>query len=101
MRRMITFVALGAVLVATPAAGHEKGDRAMGVVESVSAERRSRRSSRTRVIAAAGFAPYPPRITRIPGAAAWQRHRCVARHASQPGFAPPWAERGARAPRPR
>lgn len=39
MRRMMTFVALFAVLVATPAAGHEKGGRALGVVESVSAER--------------------------------------------------------------
>ena len=32
-------VALVAALVAAPAAAHEKGDRAMGVVESVSAER--------------------------------------------------------------
>ena len=39
MRRMMTFVVLGAMFVATPAAGHEKGDRAMGVVESVSAQR--------------------------------------------------------------
>jgi hypothetical protein len=39
MRWMMTFVILIAVLVATPAAGHEKGDRAMGVVESVTAER--------------------------------------------------------------
>ncbi len=39
MKRMMTVVTLLAALAATPAAGHEKGDRAMGVVESVSAER--------------------------------------------------------------
>ena len=39
MTRRMTFLAVVAVLVATPAAGHEKGDRAMGVVESVTAER--------------------------------------------------------------
>ena len=39
MKRTMSFMALVVALAAAPAAGHEKGDRAMGVVESVSAER--------------------------------------------------------------
>jgi hypothetical protein len=40
MKRIMTFVVLIATLEATPAVAHEKGgDRAMGVVESVSTER--------------------------------------------------------------
>lgn len=39
MRRMTRILPLVAVLAALPASAHEKGDRAMGVVESVSAER--------------------------------------------------------------
>lgn len=39
MKQTMTLVALVAALAAAPAAGHEQGDRAMGVVESVSAER--------------------------------------------------------------
>lgn len=39
MRWMVTpFMALVVLLAATPAAAHEKGGRAMGIVESVSAE---------------------------------------------------------------
>jgi hypothetical protein len=39
MKRKLKLMALLAALAATPAAAHEKGDRARGVVESVSAER--------------------------------------------------------------
>ena len=40
MKRTMRFMALvGALAVAAPAAGHEKGNRAMGVVESASAEK--------------------------------------------------------------
>ena len=38
MRRTMTMAALAVALAAGPAAAHEKGGRAMGVVESVTAE---------------------------------------------------------------
>jgi hypothetical protein len=39
MKRQVKVVALVAALVAAPVAAHEKGDRAMGIVESVTPER--------------------------------------------------------------
>lgn len=39
MRRVMRILPLVAALAAVPASAHEKGDRAMGVVESVSAAR--------------------------------------------------------------